>query len=391
LLAIFVILFLSGCSNSLTIRSEIPVIDVSKEYTKKTFAVQDIADIEYVPFETADKVLFDLTAKVIYLSENRIIVINQDQGDVFIFDRNGKISSCFNHKGRGPEEYIYFNAVVFDEENSEIFISTWNKILVFSEKGQYKRTLQSIAGTNFDLYNFDNETLLVYDKFGTEGGSNKEYRTKPYLFVSKKDGSTVSELDWIIPVRYSNMLMTTVKDDNGNDQIATMYIGLDNNWNDGENFAVADLSLDTIFQLFQDKKMTPLIIRKPSVHDNNPRVFLTPVIKTEKFIHLSKVAADFDMIKTEGFVPSIDLLYDFTNKQIYEVSFENLDCPELSVNFLDIDIAKNMAASLIEAHKIVDSFEKNKLNGILKQIAEKLDDEDNPVLMIMKFKESKFQ
>jgi hypothetical protein len=122
------------------------------------------------------------------------------------------------------------------------------------------------------------------------------------------------------------------------------------------------------------------------VHDNNPRVFLTPVIKTEKFIHLSKVAADFDMIKTEGFVPSIDLLYDFTNKQIYEVSFENLDCPELSVNFLDIGIAKNMAASLIEAHKIVDSFEKNKLNGTLKQIAEKLDDEDNPVLMIMKFK-----
>lgn len=105
--------------------------------------------------------MFDKVAKVIYVSDTRIIVINQNQGDIFVFGRNGKILSGFNHKGQGPEEYTYLNNVVYDEENKEIFISTWNKFLVFSEDGQYKRTLQTfVADAWLDLYNFDNENII---------------------------------------------------------------------------------------------------------------------------------------------------------------------------------------------------------------------------------------
>ena len=41
---------------------------------------------------------------------------------------------------------------------------------------------------------------------------------------------------------------------------------------------------------------------------------------------------------------------------------------------------------LLEAFKLKEALEEGKLKGELKSIAEKLDEEDNPVLMVVEFK-----
>jgi hypothetical protein len=400
---IFVILLLlaiavsiAKCTLNSTKRtdSEIPVIDISKRYPEKVFYIQDIADVEYVPLETTDDVLLSRIGRIDYVSDERIIAVNSRLGDVFVFGRDGKILSHFNHKGQSGNEYPHINQIVYDEKRKELYIYTLKKFLVFSEKGEHIRTLKITPDTNFNLFNFDDETLLAYDKFGTEVSSDKEYRIKPYLFLSKKDGTIVGELNRILPVRYSNYLSLTVKDADGKEQPATMSIALNgNNWHDGEDFVFADLASDTIFQMTKDKKMSPLIIRKPSVHDNKRRTFFTPLIKTDKFIFLSKCVVDFDEVrKGTGSQQNDDycILYNFINKEVCEASFRNRDLPE-NIEFNGfapdhIDIGKNMAACLIESHKIVDYLENKKIQGTLLPIAQKLSAEDNPVLMIMKFK-----
>ena len=39
--------------------SQLPVIDITKDYPKKKLILQEIATTEYIPLETSDKVLLD--------------------------------------------------------------------------------------------------------------------------------------------------------------------------------------------------------------------------------------------------------------------------------------------------------------------------------------------
>jgi hypothetical protein len=388
----FIIPFLSGCggkSSKVQDANNIPVIDVSKKYPRKSFPIRDIADIKYVPLETTDDVLLENIARIIYVSDERIIAVNPSKGDVFVFDGDGKIVSHFNHRGQGDKEYLYLNQVVYDEKAKEIYIYGSPRFLVFAENGEYKRTLQRIEVARFRLYNFDDETLLAYDEYGTEGGINKTFRTKPYLFLSKKDGGIVSELNFTLPVRYSERLMFKVKDANGKEQNATMAIAFTNNWHDGHDFVIADLSSDTIFQLTRDKKLSPLIARTPSVHRNNPRIFLTPVVKNNQFIWFTQVTVDFERLRQGKDFDERDLLYSFIDGETYEGSFDYSDFPAKvgSTNNLDgIDMGKNMAVDMIDAFQILDYMQNDELSGALKPIAENLKEDDNPVLIIMKFK-----
>ena len=114
---------------------DLPVIDFSKSYPKKEIILQDMADIEYVPLETTDDVLLSERAVLSYVSDNYILVHEPERGDIYVFNRTGKIVSHFNHKGQSGREYIAIkdeigsNGTIFDEKNEEIFVCITVRIL----------------------------------------------------------------------------------------------------------------------------------------------------------------------------------------------------------------------------------------------------------------------
>jgi len=363
----------------------IPEIDISKKYPGKTITVQEVAEIEYIPLETTDEVLLDRDKQIVFISDERIVTMNFRQGDVFIFGRDGKIFSHFNHKGGSSEEYKLVQEITYDEKNKEIFITDFgNKILVYSEKGQYLRSFKFPENTQWKLYDFG-ETFLGYDEFGIMFGNN--YSKTPYSFISKKDGSIVSTLDLTIPNRYSPSTISKGKVE-GVAMVGSL-LRLTNNWHDGKNLVLADQSADTVFQLSEDKKLIPLIIRKPSIHKDpsEARIYLTPTIKTDKFIVFEKIIFDIEKYSKREDPARTKLLYNFTDGQIFsDVSFVNADCPLLAQDFLPVNIAKNTGAILIEPFQLLEYLGQGKVTGDLKQIAAKLKEDDNPVLMIVKFK-----
>jgi len=155
----------------------LPIIDVSKNYPQKEIHLQSIADIEYVPLETTRTVLLDRDSRLSYLSDKYIVVWQRGQGDVFVFNRNGKIETHLNRKGRGDMEYNQMLSVIFDEKNEEIFVfdtPQTSRILVYSLTGEYKRTMKYDASSRMAAYNFDNETMLFYDESGLEQNRYKE-------------------------------------------------------------------------------------------------------------------------------------------------------------------------------------------------------------------------
>jgi hypothetical protein len=387
---IVLLLLLCGCAgNSIQNQENIPVIDLSRDYPEKKISFQELGgEIEYIPLETTDDALIDKRAKIVSISDKYIIITNDIRGDVFTFGRDGKIISYFNHKGQSGEEYIQLRQLIFDEKNQEFYVLTLNNIIVYSEKGQYKRTLTFPEKTNLTrIYNFNDETLFGYDEYGILGN---EYNTNPYLLISKKEGSIVSTLERSLPKRYADRLLFDAKNEKGENQKKILTIsGYVNNWSNANNFVISDLSSDTIFQLTRNKKLIPLVTRKPSVHEIDIRTFLTSEFKTDKFMLFNYVKINFEkllknMRANEGYSIST-LLYDFANNQIYDVQLYNADCEKYCCyQFADTNIAENSGAVLMNIYNIIS--QKDEVSGKLKQIAKILNEEDNPVLMIVKFK-----
>ena len=369
-------------------------IDVSKNYPRKSITLQDIADVEYVSLETSDNVLLDGNCNISHVSDNYIVISNPLQGDVFLFGRNGKIKHQFNHRGEGPMDYLNADRLIWDEKNKEIFIysrKTTPVFLVYSEDGTYKRTISfPVLGVEMiEVTNFDDENILIYE----QKMNDDRYEKSPYMLLSKKDGKSTSIL-FTFPIRYSHTEIVGSWDSDGKFiPTRARLASAPNNWHDGQDFIIADISCDTIFQLKRDQSLIPLLIRTPSVHKTEPKIFLTSILKTEKFILLNKTT--MWIRGSNGGYEKNTLMYNFSNGEINgEINevhnamlsfFLNDDFPYGPVHWQEKTSApKNTLFFKIEAMDVYDN--RNSIKGDLRKIASAIDTEDNPVLMIAKFR-----
>ncbi|MDR1223233.1 MAG: 6-bladed beta-propeller [Tannerella sp.] len=378
--------FLTGSqvTSSQSKTDDLPIIDISKEYQKKELRLQDIAAIEYIPLETTDDVLLSDKATLSYVSDSYILVHELIRGDIFVFNRNGKIHSHFNHKGASGQEYTWIGAgTMLDEKEEEIFVCS-HTIHIYSLSGEYRRTL-NIKLNHYEtkVFNFDDETLLIYDDVHVEqpGMKSNPPKTNPYRLVSKKDGSTVSVLDIHLPERYSTRFAEKV----GNDWRPT-FIYYPHSMYYGQDFVIADISSDTLYLLTQNRELIPLLIRRPSVHaSSDPRTVWTTLLTTNKFTLMGTIPIAFN--RRGGRIPIF--MYEFETGEISKPSI-------LDTEF-DMDkwsppgnppamTTKNRTAELIQAPSIVEAYRKNQLKGNAEKFAATLDENDNPVVRIIKFK-----
>ena len=359
---------------------DFPVIDISKQYPSKKIDLQGIADIEYIPLETTDEILLSDKAVLSYVSDKYILIHEPLLGDIFVFNRTGGIYTYFNNKGQSGQEYLRISAgVIFDEENEEIFVCSQH-IQVYSLNGEYKRTLKKNTlpdGTK--VFDFNDEALFVYDDVIIDPRFEGNTKKKPYTFISKKDGNVISVLDIHFPIRYSTHIAKIEK--NSWRPIGFYLSG--GSMYDGQDFMIADMSSDTLYRLTQNKELTPILIRHPSVHaSKEQRKVWTTLMTTDKFILIGVLTLDFNNSKRGGRIPI--LMYKFETGEISEISFSDSENdrgkwgPSKSPA-----IAKNMTAELIQAPEIINAYKKKLLKG---DFAAVLDEDDNPVVRIIKFK-----
>ena len=376
-----------GCQSSKQKQQagNLPVINISKSYPKKEIRLQDIADIEYVPLETTDDVLLGDLPTLTHVSDKYIIAYNLGEGTIFVFNRNGTIFSYFDRRGQGGEEYIGITAggIKFDEKNEEIFVlSNQNsRIFVYSVSGEYKRTLQYSSDLAItEAYLFDDETLLVYDDFRPYRDVNS---TKPYMLMSKKDGSIVPELAIHLPVRYADRVYI----DLGNNMTTSARISTPNRRYFGKDHVIADISSDTIYLLSQNRELNPILVHTPSVHSSDPGMVWTTPFITDKFILLHITALDYIAAEKGAIVPSKTLIYEFETGEISEVSFVDVNrgMRQWIPSFFPAT-AKNMDARCFQVPNLKAAYEEKLLKGELEKLVATLDEDDNPVVMIVKFK-----
>ena len=378
ILATILLMVLAGCTGNKQLDDDLITIDVSKSYPKKKLVLQDFMDVEYIALETTDEFLTQ--GLVQDVGKKYLLVKNRNNdGDIFIFDRKtGKGLRKINRQGQGAEEYTRINEIILDESNGEIFVkSLENKILVYDLYGKFKRCL-NLGQEVSSIYDYDKYNLICYDM--SDYHSKGENRSKSYhVLISKQDGSIAREI--FIPFKTINTPIVT----DGDNFVAnySYQIRLSHG-----KWTLMDTSADTLYNYAPDSTLSPFIVRIPSVHTMEPEVFLYMGIYTDRYYFMQTVKNVFNFEKGNGFYTN-ELMYDKKEKAIFQVSVYNDDYAEkrtvaMTAKSINREIEN---ATDLNASRLVEVYKKGQLkDGKLKEIASRLDEEDNPVIMLVKQK-----
>lgn len=151
-------------------------------------------------------------------------------------------------------------------------------------------------------------------------------------------------------------------------------------------WTLAEPSADTVYLYRRDNSLRPFIVRTPSVQAMNPEVFLFPGALTDRYYFMQTVKKEFDFDKDEGF-PTTDLMYDRQEKKIYQYTLLNKDFKERKEDMFLRNLSNKIAFHVaLEASDLMEANEAGKLDGKLKKIASELDEESNPVIMLVRYK-----
>lgn len=376
LLAIF-LLIMAGCEGNNRVVDDLIKVDVTKGYSEKEeLILQDFMDVEYIPLETKDDFLNQGFIQAI--GKNIILVKNwNDNGDIFVYDRTGKAIRKINRKGQGSEEYVFMYNITLDEDRGEMFINDLyaKKIIVYDLYGNFKRSFKHKEGGGsifyVDIYNYDKECLICFDEYNEEA---------PFVLISKEDGRVIKEIK--IPFKEKKYLRHNSADISVSPGSIRSMIYYKENW------ILSELSSDTIYTFMPDHSLHPFIVRTPSIQSMDPEVMLVLRSITDRYYFMETIMNTFDFSKNTGFKRSF-FMYDRQKKTICNYALYNGDYSiekEIYLNFLrpvnnEVETSQSLAA-----HELVSSYEKGELKGRLKEIAAKLDPEDNPVIMLIKYK-----
>ncbi|MBE6287443.1 MAG: 6-bladed beta-propeller [Mediterranea massiliensis] len=303
------------------------------------------------------------------MGNNYILVGNNKfDGEIFIFDRKGKFITKFNHRGQGDKEYILMTNALLDEENREILINdpAARKIVVYSLEGTYKRTLKldrkySIA----NIYNFDKGNIICEVTLSPE--SNNRVKA---LIASKEDGNLNKEIN----VACDKIISTHI--DRNQMMLFYDYISIlpfQDAW------LMTEASSDTIFKVSEDM-VSPFIIKTPSVQSSKPEKFLFPRLLTNEFYFFEKVE------KKERFIKD-DLVYSIKDNSLYRYNIYNNDIKDETPLILQQYNTKNSNIGYwhsMDAYQLTRLQKEGKLQGKLKTITEKLDEDSNPIIVLLK-------
>ena len=379
LLSSIFLLAMFSCNGGKPSTSDLITIDVTANYPEKELVLQDIFDVEYVPLETTDE--FVTQAMVKAVSDHYVLTGNWcSDGNLYLFDRaTGKGIRVINRKGQSGEEYALDADCLIDEAKDELYIFDvmTRKVLVYDLTGSFKRSFKYAGEWYYNEAFFYDDNLLLC--------CASDYNSVPHryqhMLISREDGSIVREIS--LPYEGEPIELVARQGDFVMSGPFHLTASLPDGW------SLVNPPSDTIYHLGHDGQLMPQIVRTPPIHKMDPAVFLAPTAVTDRycFFEMMKKKVDFKTFK--GF-PSETLVYDKEGKAVFRYnSLLSTDYDDRSVTiFMQPQHYPIAACQTLEAPDLVEAYQAGKLQGRLKEIAAGLDEEDNAVIMLVKYTEN---
>lgn len=376
--------FVCSCKQTNDKNIRLVTVDVAKDYQPKEVWLQDIADIEYLPIVTTDSTLVNSGPSVV--SDDGIVIRGGKVGELLIFDKQGeKLQGRICRRGQGPEEYtaIIFNIV--DWQRKEVFIADYNSLKVYDFSGNYLRTLTNEDIMKLNITDLNRDYLLCsYNKEGSE----TPYR--PYFLLSKEDGKK-DTLSIEIPRFIASNRKILWDDGNSNNAygfLPQLYRSTDKIW-------LTDVALDTVFVMNPDQTLEAVMapLQTPTIDPEAPLLFFRGM--NDRYAWASRLPRQVT-VKMSDMMANREkrqklYMYDRHTDEWFEPIYRNraINNRETDPKYIDItSVPYGYGLVQLNAMDLVEAYSKNQITDEkLKAIASQLHEEENPVLMVLKFKE----
>ena len=361
----------------------LPILDLEKKFPQKVITLQDIADVEYIVLETHDDGLVGSMNTTI--TDKFIITYTGMTDQVVFFHRDGRFSHSFYQKGPSGKEYNAISDLRVNPKLEEIYINDnlTGCIQVYTYQGEYKRTIK-LRGNGYmmgAIFNCDDNSLLVEDWWNVDDEKKKKTNQHPYYKVSITDG-TMEQL----PLKIENRIRDAFKWQDGElygsittGQTPIAYIN--------DKLIIADFALDTVYA-YQNNQLIPIAVRQNQFKDNEIPLTTSLEVITDKYYLWHSVEKDFK----KTVLPDKFLLQDRHTGKCIQIKLVDQNIIDKKFRFRreasanTHTVPKNHALQHYPAYVLIELLEEGKLQGELKEIASKLTEEDNPVIMLAKFK-----
>lgn len=366
-------LLFPGCTHKE--RNSLPCLDLNKTYPHKEITLQEIAQVKYIPLQTDTNCLLTVRQPRC-VTDDYVIFVNNDMGSVFLFDHTGKIAHIIHREGMGPEEYMGIGPVAFDERTQELFCYLFfdNQINVYRLDGTFVRTLPFAGDSEVTaMYNY-NDHLLVCWNDSLKGGSK-------YYFRSKTDAVPFEPI-LAIPAeqKISRMLWKR-----GHLSAVCVRAPIASFVYQNNRYLIADPSLDTIYRLTDRQTVEPVFYRTPSVRARQPYIALDYGLESKDYLFITAVELVYDFQTYEGF-PQTPYLVDKKTGEIYHARVYNQDYADTPEYYItSYQLVSGRLVHYFSTEELLDALEKNQLSGELKEMASRLSEDDNGVLMMIDF------
>ena len=150
-------------------QQQIPTVEINpNRITYGDARLSDIIEsIEYIPLETTDDVLIGGITTNFDISDNYIVLVCNHQGQVFLFSRDGRFINRVGRLGQGPGEYSGFiGNVLIDEERDRILVGPQYSrgFLVYNLRGEFTGNMP-IDRRGGMIHRFFNDHFFIHNLF----------------------------------------------------------------------------------------------------------------------------------------------------------------------------------------------------------------------------------
>jgi len=373
---------------------KIPLFTECKNYNNDLSAIA--SEVEFAAFDMKlplnDFHVLDvaITDKYIFLMEMHNIIQ---------YDLNGKYIKTIGSKGRGPKEYVQLQPPLqLDRKNKLIYATDCrgNKVQVYDYEGNYKKTFPLTTA-------FMNARLIDSSTFAMLQHDYHRYRPNTPLvcFVDGKGKELKLYNSHIYPYDRKKMKMFGA---------STSFM-----WKNGGAYRFLEYGADTIFRIEKTELIPERVLTgklKPSMEESFLRDIYNKVYIFQGIMRPTAGIFESDkFIVFQVYYEHEDYysVYNKETKQFHRTFYKDIPRNKRGgarMNFFTDDMVSGMtfspryqsggkAIALISAEKVVEdrdvildfiSKHPSKASERLKAIVEKMTEEDNPLMMTVKFK-----
>lgn len=379
-----IFLALAACGERTQTASELLVADKNVDCPKQEIYLEDIADVDYIPLVTTDSILVNDYPPESVTPEG-IAVRGGQPGELLLLDPTGqKLVGRVCRCGQGPEEYTVIDRCVVDWQRCEVYIADYTHLKAYDFAGNYLRTLLTKEEIPMlDIRNLNADQLLC-----ARERENCETPYRPYFTLSKADG----RVDTLTSIELPRFIASnrTVLSNDGRSYNAHAFLPLlvgcaDRMW-------LTALALDTIFQINPDRSLLPVMapLRAPTRDEEAPLLHFRGI--NDRYVWLSWVRRNVT-VQLEHMEAGMreDLkiyMYDRKAQTWCEPAYRCRAWSGFEPRYIFTDpLPYGYGLVMLNAMDLVEAYQNDELaDERLREIASTLREDDNPVLMRLKFK-----